>query len=162
MNSLIRDIKLGFKLLLKDREFTITAVLTLAVCMSANAVIFTIVNSVVLRPLPVPEADRILLMSNQYPNAGVGRSNNRGVPDYYDRLAAVPALEEQAMFGSTGQTIEIGGTAQRIRGMTATPSLFRLLRVRPLAGRVFNEDEGETANDQKIILSYGLWQELFG
>src|SRR5689334_11909295 len=162
MNAFMRDIKFGLKLLLKDRGFTITAVLTLAVCLGANIAIFTIVHSVLLRPLPVPESDRILLMSNQYPNAGVGRSNNSGAPDYFDRLTGMNVFEEQAMFGNAGQTIEIAGVPQRVRGMTATPSLFRLLRVRPIVGRTFNDDEGDPANAQKIILSYGLWQELYG
>lgn len=162
MDTFLRDIKFGVKLLLKDRGFTATAILTLGVCIGANTAIFTIVNSVLLKPLPVPESDRILLMANQYPNAGVGHSNNSGVPDYYDRLRDVNAFEEQAMFVSVGQTIEINGTPQRIRGMSATPSLFRLLKVSTAIGRSFNEDEGEVGNSQKIILSYGLWQELFG
>jgi predicted permease len=161
METILRDIRFGVKLLLKDRAFAATAILTLAVCIGANAAIFTIVNSVLLRPLPVPESERILLMSNQYPNAGVGHSNNSGVPDYYDRLRDVKVFEEQAMFGNLGQTIEINGTPQRIRGMSATPSLFRLLRVAPEVGRAFNEDEGAPGNAQKIILSHGLWQELF-
>jgi predicted permease len=160
--NFLRDVKFGLKLLRKDRSFTVTAILTLAICMGGNTAIFTIVNSVLLRPLPVPESERILLMSNQYPNAGVGRSNNSGVPDYYDRLAGMNVYQEQAMFSNTGQTIEIGGVQQRVRGMTATPSLFRLLRVPPLIGRSFTDEEGEAANAQKVILSYGLWQELYG
>src|SRR5437762_10101627 len=157
MDTFLRDIKFGVKLLLKDRGFTATAILTLAVCIGANTAIFTIVNSILLRPLPVPESDRILLMSNQYPNAGVGQSNNSGAPDYYDRLRDVNVFEEQGMFGNLGQTIEINGMPQRIRGMSATPSLFRLLRVAPAIGRAFNEEEGVEGNSQKIILSYGLW-----
>ena len=89
-----------------------------------------------LHPLPVPESDRILIMSNQYPAAGVGRSNNSGAPDYYDRLRDVTVFEEQAMFNFAGQTIEINGTPERIRGMAGTPSLFRLLRVAPAIGRM--------------------------
>src|ERR1019366_4672763 len=161
MNAFIRDIKFGFKLLLKDRGFTITAVLTLAICIGANTAIFTIVNSVLLRPLPVPESDRILLMSNQYPNAGVGVSHNSGVPDYYDRLRDVNAFEEQALFNYTGQTIDVNGTPQRMHGMSETPSLFRLLKVAPLLGRVPAEEDGEPGHEQKIVLSYGLWHELY-
>src|SRR6266576_6619501 len=98
--AVLRDIRFALKLLWKNRGFAATAILTLAVCIGANTAIFTIVNSVLLRPLPVPESDRILLMSNQYPNAGVGRSNNSGVPDYYDRIRDVNVFEEQAMFGN--------------------------------------------------------------
>jgi len=160
---LIRDLKFGFKLLLKDRGFAITAILTLAVCIAANAVIFTVVNSVLLRPLPVPESDRILIMSNQYPNAGAGAVfTNSGVPDYYDRLRDVKVFEEQSLYKFASQTVEINHTAERILGMAVTPSLFRLLRIAPAEGRTFDESEGEIGNEQKVILSYGLSRQLYG
>ena len=160
--TLLRDIRLSTKLLWKDRAFAATAILTLSVCIGANTAIFTIVNSVLLRPLPVPESQNILLMSNQYPNAGAADSTNSGVPDYYDRLKAVTALEEQALYNSSGGgTIEINGTPQRVPGMGATPSLFRLLRVQPFLGRTFVEEDGEQGKEQKVVLSYGLWQQLY-
>jgi len=162
MTSFIGDIRFACKLLFKDRGYTATALLTLAVCIAANAAIFTIVNSVLLHPLPVPESDRILIMSNQYPAAGVGRSNNSGAPDYYDRLRDVTVFEEQAMFNLVGQTIEINGTPERIRGMAGTPSLFRLLRVAPAIGRIPTEEEGEPGRAQQVLLSHGLWQQLYG
>src|SRR5439155_18058868 len=132
--------------------------LTLAVCIAANTAIFTIVNSVLLRPLPVPESDRILLMANQYPKAGTGLTTftNSGVADYYDRLRDVTVFEEQAMYNFTSQAIEIDNTPQRVRGMNATPSLFRLLRIPPALGRGFEESEGEIGAEQKVILSDGL------
>jgi hypothetical protein len=96
---MIRDIQFGLKLLWKDPSYTITAVLTLAVCLGANAAIFTIVNSVLLKPLPVPDSNRILLMANEYPKVGTGATTftSSGVPDYYDRLRDVDVFEEQAM-----------------------------------------------------------------
>src|SRR5437879_5605564 len=163
MDSLIRDIKLAGKWLWKDRGFTLTAVLTLSVCIGANIAIFTIVNSVLLHPLPVPEADNILLMENQYPNAGAADSTNSGVPDYYDRLHTLTVFDEQAMYNfQGGGTIDIDGTPERVPGMSVTPSLFRLLRVAPARGRSFLDSEGEIGNEQKVILSYGLWQQLYG
>ena len=161
---MIRDIRFGLKLLWKDRGYAATAILTLAVCLGANTAIFTIVNSVLLKPLPVPDSDRILLMSNQYPNSGTGlvTYSNSGVPDYYDRLRDMKVYEEQAMYNGTNLPIEIGGSPELIRGMAGTPSLFRLLRVPTVQGRIFDNSEGEIGNEQKVILSYGLWQQLFG
>jgi predicted permease len=162
---LIRDLRLGVTLLWKDRTYAATAVLTLAICIGANTALFTIVHSVLLKPLPVPESDRILLMSNQYPNAGsTGATGyvNSGVPDYYDRRGAVTVVDEQAMYNGTGQSIDVNGVPEVIRGMAATPSLFRLLRVAPALGRIFDEQEGEIGDEQKVILSYGLHQQLFG
>src|SRR5215813_10783037 len=127
MRTLLRDIQLSIKLLWKDRGFTATALVTLAVCIGANTAIFTIVNAVLLSPLPVPESKNILIMANQYPNAGAADSTNSGVPDYYDRLKAVTAFEEQALYNfQGGGTIDINGTPEQISGMSATPSLFRL------------------------------------
>src|SRR4030095_16155691 len=99
-----------------------TCVLTLAVCIGANTAIFTIVNSVLLKPLPVPDSDRILLMSNQYPGAGTGITEftNSGVPDYYDRLRDMKVYEEQAMYQPSNQAIDINGSPELIRGMSAT------------------------------------------
>ena len=100
---MIRDVLFGLRVLWKDRGYAATAILTLAVCLGANAAIFTIVHSILLKPLPVPDSDRILLMSNQYPNAGTGATtfSNSGVPDYYDRLRDVHAFEEQAMYNGS-------------------------------------------------------------
>jgi predicted permease len=160
----LRDIRFALKLLWKDRGFAATAILTLAVCIGSNTAIFTIVNSALLRPLAAPEADRILLMANQYPNAGTGTAafSNSGVPDYYDRLRDVRVFEEQAMYNFTSLTIEINETPERVRGMNATPSLFRLLRAAPVLGRAFDVSEGEVGAEQKVILSDGLWRQLFG
>lgn len=162
---MVGDIRLGLKMLRKDRTYAGTAIVTLAICFGANTGLFTIVNAVLLKPLPVPESDRILLMSNQYPNAGSAGADgyvNSGAPDYYDRLRALTVVEEQAMYNSTNESFDMHGEAELIHGLAATPSLFRLLRVAPALGRIFDETEAEIGNEQKIILSYGLCQQLFG
>ncbi len=161
MGDLLRNITYGARSLLKDKTFTVTALLTLAVCIAVNTAIFAIVNSVLLRPLPVPESDAILLMSNQYPRAGAGDSHNSASGDYYDRLREVRALQEQALFRFQNETLMIGDASQQVRGMQVTPSLFPLLRAHPLLGRAFSAAEGEIGGEQKVILSFGLWQELY-
>lgn len=157
-----KDIQFALRSLLKDRGFTITAVLTLAVCIAANTATFAIVNSVLLRPLPVPESRDIVLMSNLYPGAGVGESTNSAAGDYYDRMTSVPALQNQAMFNTQRPTLDVWGRPEQVMSMSATPSLFKLLRVAPLLGRTFTAEEGEVGQDSKVVLSYGLWQRLFG
>ncbi len=147
--------------LLRDKGFSGTVVLTLAVCIAANTTTFAVVNSVLLRPLPVPDSQAIVLMSNQYPKAGVSDSRNSGSGDYYDRLTGVTALTEQALFRSTMETMDLNGTAEQVHGMIATPSLFGLVHVAPQIGRTFTEQEGEIGKEQKVILSYQLWQRLY-
>jgi putative ABC transport system permease protein len=161
MGDVVQDLRVGLRLLVKDRSFSITALLTLAVCIAANTVIFSVVRSVLLRPLPFPESGRAVLLYNSYPNAGAARGAN-GVPDYYDRLSAVPALEDQALFRQEGMTFGDESGAERLASIRATPSFFRLVRQQPVAGRIFSEQEGEPGNDRKALLSYGFWQRKFG
>jgi predicted permease len=156
-----RDFRLALKMLWKARLYATTAIVTLAVCIGANAAIFTIVNSVLLKPLSVPDADRILLMSNQYPNAGSDTSTNSGVPDYFDRLRDMTVFEEQAMYAGRSLAVELDGSPQLVRGMAATPSLFRLLAIAPALGRAFDESEGEIGSEQRVILSSGLWRDTY-
>lgn len=148
--------------LLHDRSFSFTAVLTIAICIAANTATFAVVNSVLLRPLPVPEARSILLMANRYPKADGETGYNSASGDYYDRLRDVHAFSDQALFRMTGETIDIDGTPQRLTGMLATPSLFRLLRIPPAAGRAFTDAEGEPGAEHETMLSDGLSRRLFG
>ncbi|MBA3298198.1 MAG: ABC transporter permease [Acidobacteria bacterium] len=157
---MLQDIRFASRLLLKDRAFSLTILLTLALCIGANAAIFAVVNSVLLRPLPVPEADRLVLLYNSYPKAGAERGGS-GVPDYYDRLRETDAFEELALYTTRGMTVGGQGGAQRLTAMFARPSLFRLLRVTPGRGRIFNETEGELGQDRRVLLSHATWQRLF-
>jgi predicted permease len=160
MDRLLQDLRFGVRLLARDRAFTLTALLTLAVCIGANATIFAVVNSVLLKPLPVPEPSQLVRIYNSYPRAGVERASN-GVPDYYDRLREVNAFEEQALYNTRGVTIGVKGEPQRITAMMARPSLLRMLRVDPVLGRVFSEDEGEPGRNRQVVLTFGAWQDLF-
>src|SRR5262252_6686145 len=125
MDSLLRDIRFGVRVLSRDRGFTLTALITLAACLSVNTVVFAIVHSVLLKPLPVADADRLVLMSNQYPK--MGWRDFTFAPDYYDRLQQVTVLSDQAAFFPTYVNIEIDGLSTRFDAMEVTPSLFRLL-----------------------------------
>jgi predicted permease len=162
MDALRLSAKHAARSLWHDKTFALTVLLTFAVCIAANAALFAIVNSVVLRPLPIADANSILLMSNEYPKAGAINGNASSSGDYYDRMKEMPAFESVALFGQRNQTIELNGAPEQVIGMLVTPSWFRLLRVSPAVGRPFNEAEGEIGSEQKVILSYGLWQQLFG
>src|SRR5207302_1046906 len=87
-----------------------------------NVAIFAIVHSVLLRPLPVPDSENIVLMSNRYPKAGVGEQFISSLGDYFDRRERVTALTEQAAFRFANETIYIGGTGQRDTTMIGTTS----------------------------------------
>jgi predicted permease len=160
--GLLRDLQSSLRLLIKDRGFTATTILTLAICLGANAAIFTVVYSVLLRPLPVPESDRIVAMGDVYPTITPDDILSNDAPSYFDRRAAITALEEQGLFSMWYDSLTIDGVSEEVRGMRVTPSLFRVLRVEPALGRAFTEAEGQIGADQKIILSHGLWRRLYG
>lgn len=162
MDSIILDVKYSVRSLMRDKAFAATVLLTLAVCIAANTTTFAIVNSVILRPLPFPGADQIVLMSNRYPNAGAPTASQSSAGDYYDRLRSVTALREQAMFDFSGQTLEIYGTPEQLQGMAVTPSLFPLLKTTAAEGRTFTAAEGELGSERKVILSDGLWRTVYG
>jgi len=159
---LIGESKITIRSLARSKGYGLAVVITLSACVAVNVAIFAIVNSVLLRPLPVPNAQQIVLMSNRYPKAGVPEQYISASGDYYDRLKYVTALQDQAEFRFADQTVTINGMPQQAKGMIATPSLLPLLEVAPALGRAFSEAEGEIGNEQKVILSYGLWQQLYG
>src|SRR5439155_5481182 len=109
------DIRVGLRLLWKDKAFSLTAALTLAVCIGANTALFSVVHNVLLRPLPEPESDRIVLMGNAYPGAGADIGSSSGVSDYYDRPRETTVFEEQALYNGRNQSIEQSGTPTPVR-----------------------------------------------
>ena len=160
MERLLQDARYAVRVLLKDRAFTLTTLLTLTLCIGANAAIFAVVNSVILRPLPVPGAERLVLLYNSYPRAGVIRAST-GVPDYYDRLRETDVFEELALFQQRGVTVGGATSVERMTALAARPSVFRMLRATPARGRIFTEEEAEPGTDRKVILSHALWQRLY-
>ena len=115
MDRLLQECKFATRLLWKDRGFAATAILTLALCIGANAAIFAVVNSVLLQPLPVPHAEQLVHMYNAYPGAGLadGRIDGRA------RLLRSPArndvFQEQALYNTRGVTLGGNGEPQRDR-----------------------------------------------
>ncbi len=160
MPSLSQDLKFSLKLLRKDKAFNAIALLTLALCIGANSSIFTVLHSVVLRPLSFPESGRLVMLYNRYPGVGVDKGSN-GIPDYLDRKKETAVFEELALIEFPGYDVGMEGSPERVPGQRVTPSYFRMLRIPPALGRIFSEDEAAQGNDKVAILSHGLWQQLY-
>src|SRR4030095_4714648 len=155
MDRLLQDLRFAGRLLWKDRSFALTTIATLALCLAANVAIFAIVDGVLLKPLPFDEPDRLVRIFNRYPGAGVEIADN-GVPDYFDRIAGMPALDSIAMFRQQGVTLSgATGEAERVQAMTVTPSFFRVLRVQPYRGQLFNDEQGELGHEHVVGLTHG-------
>ena len=152
MDRLRQDLAFAFRLLYKDRAFAATTILTLAVCLGANAAIFTVVHSVLLRPLPYPEPNRLVVMYDGFPGAGVERAGT-SIPNYFDRLAFTETLESQALYRFNGMRVGTGPTAEGVASMEVTPSFFRVLRTRAARGRLFGEDEGRVGRNHVVLLA---------
>jgi putative ABC transport system permease protein len=161
METLRQDLRFALRLLWTDRTFAATAILTLALCIGANTAIFTVVRSVLLRPLPYPESHRLVFAFDAFPGAGVERAGT-SIPNYDDRLASVKAFESQALYRSDTFIRGEGSSVEGVFGMRVTPSFFHVLRVSALRGRVFTEDDGVQGHERVVILSYGYWQRGFG
>jgi predicted permease len=144
----------------KDKAFSAAAFLTLAVCIAANTALFSIVHSVLLKPLPVPDADRLVFVYNSYPGAGAERGGS-GVPDYYDRVRGMTTLESIALYDMRNRSTGESGRPERVLTMEVTPSFFRVARVKAELGRTFAEQEGEPGHADKVVLSHAYWQERF-
>ncbi len=123
----------------KAPGFTAVAVLTLALCLGANLVIFAVVDSVLLRPLPFREPDRLVTTINAYPKAGVPRSGS-SLPNYYDRRETIAAFEKTAIRGGTVIVGE-AGSPERVQIERVSPDFFTTLGVGPARGRFFTEEE---------------------
>ena len=131
-------------------------------CLAANTAVFSVVDTVLLRAVDVPDGGRLVQLGNIYPGAGASanRGGNSGVPDYFDRLAAVSALPEQAMFRTHG--VSLGDTsAERLTAITTTPPFFPMLRSQAALGRTFTDDEAIEGRHRRVVLSDGLWRRRF-
>src|SRR5690606_29718345 len=143
--------------------FALATIATLGLCLAANIAMFAVVNGVLLKPLPFPDAGRLVTIHNSYPGAGVEVADN-GVPDYYDRLESVTALESLAMYRPSGFTIGGGNQseAERVQGLAVTPSFFRVLGVHAARGRLFLDEEAEVGRDRKVVVTDGFWRGVLG
>src|SRR6185369_15637501 len=156
----MNELRFAFRRILKNRGFTAVAVLTLALCLGANIVIFAVVDSVLLRPLPFREPDRLVTTINAYPKAGVQRSGS-SLPNYYDRREAIAAFEKTAAI--RGGTVIVGeaGSPERVQIERVSPEFFATLGIAPARGRFFTEEETEYARSGVIILTDAYWRARF-
>src|SRR5918993_5333939 len=156
----MQDLRYALCGLRKQPVFTVVAVLTLALGIGANTAIFSLLYQVVLRPLPFPEPDRLVFVSNYYA-AGGGEPSSVSIPDYLDRRAEAPAIEDAALFTSREATLILGTTPEQVAALRVTPSFFTTLRRGPALGRAFAETDAVAGADTATILTHALWTSRF-
>ena len=141
MDTFRQDLIYALRVLRRDRAYSLAVVLTLAVCMSANTAVFTVVRSVLLRPLPYPDASRLVSSYDGFPGAGVDRAGT-SVPNYADRRAMTDVFSSVALYQFAGYKVGEGARAEGVAAINVTPSFFEVLGTTAARGRLFTEAEG--------------------
>ncbi|MFN7949876.1 MAG: ABC transporter permease [Blastocatellia bacterium] len=160
MNTIWQDLRYGARMLRKQPGFTLIAVLTLALGIGAVAAIFSVVNAVLLRPLPFAQAERLALVKESLPKLGLAQLS-AAPAEYLDYRAGNEVFTELAAFTDRSLNLTGQGEPQRVQAARVSASLFPLLGVEPVRGRIFRSEEDQPGNDDVVILSHGLWQRHF-
>jgi putative ABC transport system permease protein len=160
IEMLLQDIRYGARVLARNKSFTAVAVLTLALGIGANTAIFSVVNELLLRPLPYADAERIVMVWEVTPEGRhqntTSRANFRSWREQSTAFTAMSAFSDQRL------ALSGGGEPEEVTVQFATPELFRILGVRPILGRgITPEDDGPDRPDV-VVLSHGFWRRRFG
>src|SRR5262245_37054123 len=159
---MLKDLHYALRTLVRAPAFTLTAVLTLALGIGANTAMFSVVNAVLLRPLPFAEPDRLMFLFTRNSQRNFGQMRVSAL-DLSDWRREAKSFEGMAGHTGTGFTFSGGGAAPELAiGQLVTEDMFRGLGVTPLMGRLFTIDEFTSGRDRVLLLSYGLWQRRFG
>lgn len=156
-----QDLRYGFRLLRRNPGFSAAIVLTLALAIGANTAMFSVIDGVLLRPLPYPQPDRLVRVWESEPQLGYFRNvvNGFNFLDWRDRNHSFEAMA--AMFGLNAN-ITGHGSPQAVPSMYVSPQFFSVLGASAYLGRTFLPEEGQPGRDQRAVLSFGLWQTYFG
>ncbi|MGA8142320.1 MAG: ABC transporter permease [Candidatus Acidiferrales bacterium] len=164
MQTLLQDLKYGVRMLAKSAGFTVVAVLTLALGIGASTAVFSIVNAVLLKPLPYPHADRIIFPWRQSP-PGIDLGYNEipwGARTFQDFQREIKGFQEVGAFEAAGFNLTGTGDPVRVDGVRASAGFFRAMGVAPALGRIFLDEEDHAGHHREVILGYGLWRRKFG
>ena len=159
MTTLWQDIRYGVRMLWKHRGISAIVIFALALGIGANTAIFSVVNTVLLRPLPYPDADDLVFLNEKSP---VLDEMSIAYPNFMDWRAYNQSFEHIGVYNRGSYNLTGTGEAERIVTAQMSADMFTLLKVSPLHGRVYTNDEDKPGGAPVVLLSYGLWQRRFG
>jgi putative ABC transport system permease protein len=159
MHTLLQDFRFGLRMLLKHPTVTIIAVITLALGIGANTAIFSVVNAVILRPLPYKNPDRLVSLWENVPQHGRWRATPANFLDWKQQQTL---FEDLAGFSASTMTFTGSGEPEQLQGARAGAGYFAVLGVEPMLGRSFVSEEYELGKGQAVILGHSFWQRRFG
>ncbi|MCI0533971.1 MAG: ABC transporter permease [Verrucomicrobiales bacterium] len=159
IENLGQDIRYGARMLRKNPGFTAVAVLTLALGIGANTAIFSVVNAVLLKPLPYPESERLLWLGENAPNFP---TRSIAYPNFLDWRAQQTAFENLGVYNFTSVNLTSHGEPVRLEAARISAGVFPALRIQPALGRFFTEEEDRPGVEPVLMLGHALWQSRFG
>jgi putative ABC transport system permease protein len=159
MHTFFQDLRYGVRMLLKSPGVTFIVILALALGIGANTAIFSVVNAVLLRPLPYQEADRLVFLNERSP---VLDDMSISYPNFLDWRSENQVFEKIGVYNRNSYNLTGVGEAERLVTAQSSADLFAALRVNAAIGRVFTNDEDKPGGTPVVVLSYGLWQRRFG
>jgi predicted permease len=161
VESLLADGRYAVRALRRAPAFTTIATITLALGIGATTAMFTLVDGILLRPLPYPDADRLVRVIQSYPEKGLDTwgLSQQNVATYHDRATDFAAF---AGYRAGEVTMRTGDRPERLSVLLVTADFFRVIGVSPVMGRPFTAEEDTPGNNTALILSYGTWQNRFG
>jgi hypothetical protein len=158
MGTLLQDLKYGLRTLAKAPGFTAIAVIALALGIGANSAMFSIVNSVLLRPIPYPAPERVLMLYTSMPQFDDASTS---YPNFLDWQQRSRSFEHLAAFRSDTFHLTGDGNPERLRGQMASSTFFAVMGAQPIAGRVFTADEDRKGAAPVAVLTSDLWRTRF-
>jgi putative ABC transport system permease protein len=160
LENFLQDIRFGARVLVKHKGFTAVAVLTLALGIGANTAIFSVVNELLLRPLPYREADRLVMLWEISPEGR--RQNMTSRANFRAWREQSTSFEGMAAFSDQRLNLSGIGDPEEVAVQLSTPELFRVLGVEPILGRGMTEEDAQPGSPDVAVLSHGIWQRRFG
>jgi putative ABC transport system permease protein len=161
MNTLFNDLQYGLRMLWKHKSVSAIALLTLALGIGVNSAIFSVVNAVVLRPLPYPESERLMVVWGNLHKTGLEEIEISAL-EFKDFQQQSHSFDQIAAYNIQGFNLTGVDQPERLRGAAISANLFSTLRMQPQLGRNFLADEDQLGNDTRVILGDSLWQRRFG
>jgi hypothetical protein len=159
MTALIQDLRFALRMLTKSPAFTVVAVLTLALAIGANTALFSIVNGVLLNPLPYPQADQLVTLHESKPNFNTGSIS---YPNFLDWQKDNHTLSAMAVSRSYSYSLTGLGPAEQAQAQFVTSDFFPILGVKPAAGRTFVSADDQRGAAPVALISAGFWKRKFG
>ena len=161
MQSLLQDLRFGVRMLMKRPGFTVIALLTLALGIGLNTALFSVVNAVLLRALPYPQAERLVVLWQGGQRGELGQMPV-SPPELMDYRAEQRVFERLAAHTMADVNLSGSGEPERLRAAVISADWFAVLGAPPLSGRIFLPEEHQPGQNNAVVLSYGLWQRRFG